>query len=890
MRTALRRAMPGVVLTAGLSTVLVLGLLGAGYAPAAVSGFSRQVWLESSAVGQVARLDGSSADVMARVPVAGAGSGLQVAPVGKDALVVDRASGTVRRVSAATLAAGPRVAPLPKASSGLSVLTGGGAVWAVDSASGVAARLDPKTLAAGSTTFTVPAGVDRRTAVVADDGRLWLLDPGTGAVSWLDGMRRHGPVPVASAGSSLTLVDGRPMVVDAGHGVVLALDPQRGAIVSRVGLEADVTQQPQVVGSRQDLLAVAASDRASLVLVRPRHGDVRSVPLSSSPVRLGAPVVSAGRVFVPDLITGTVYVVDASQGSLVTTERIPGGGAASLELVSQDDVVFYNDPASQRAGVIRQDGSSTPISKYRSDGGPSKPSQASPRPNTPKPSPRPNDSDVVASGLSIVLSTAMPVAGQQVGLAVRVAGAGLPARAQWSFGDGATVTGPVGVTHAWATPGRYRIFVTATTATGRTLSATRWVTVTGRPPATGSGGGGGTPEGATHTVTVTDGGGGSVRAVVAGQSRDCTASPCTFTVRTPVRVDLTAAAASGYRLSSWGAAACPATATTCSFTATADRAVTVTFAAVPPAGHTLTLAASTGGRLSAQVGTAAATDCTSGCVLPVPAGAPVTLTAAPADESYRVTDWGLTGCDPASSTCTTTPSSDSTATVTFTQAHLTVSAPTVAAGAPACPSDVAVSATLTADAPGTISYTWTGATPGTGTVTFTRAGSRTVTGQIHATTVGSGTVGISASIGSASAPVATTSYSGKCTDTTRPVLSVSTRPAEPIEVLGGDTIAVTVTASDPESPVTASRIWVEYYVVICRDGGCTNGSTQSATVATAGSGSVSGSWVVPMPPLQDGQATFMEGTVFVSATSAGGPATQSMPFTAPTMVPKRGVW
>ncbi len=762
IRAGLRRVMPGAAVVGGLSVVLVLGLLGAGYAPAAVSGFTRQAWLASSAVGQLARLDGSAAQVMGQVPVANAGSRLQVVPVGADALVVDRVSGTMRRVSAATLSAGPRVAPLPGASSGLSVLTGGDAVWAVDSAAGVAVSLDPKTLAARSAAATVPSGVDRRTSLVDDSGRLWLLDPGTGAVSWLDGVGGHGPVPVASPGSSLVLVDGRPTVLDAAQSVAITLDPRRGTESSRIGLEAGIARQ-EVAGFRTDgLLAVAVNDRGSLVLVRTLTGQARPVLLTGGPARFGVPVVSSGRVFVPELATGTVYVVEVAGGSVIATIRLPGGGSDALELVARDDVVFYNDPTSQRAGVIRMDGSSSPIIKYRDRavaGGTS--AKPVPPPAPPAP-PAQRSSGAVVSGLSIVLSTATPVAGQQVGLAARLVGGGAVARAAWSFGDGATASGQAALTHAWAAPGRYRVFATATSTGGRAFTASRWVTVTAS-----AGGSGSVPvpaptesQPSTYSLTVTPSSNGTVSATVDGAQRTCP-QDCVVQAAPDSSLTVTAHPADGYQVGEWsgsGATACAAGAGSCVVRMDADgKTLAITFTRTEPPKLTLTVSAPTGGSggsLSASSSQAEPTHCTGPCTMQVPVGASVSLTASPA-AGDRVASWSGDGhCTAGDATCTI-PALDATRTIgvtfeaippvipTVTISGLTVTQPPVTT---ACPVELTAQATIHSDAAGTVNYHWSSEapfSPSDGTLTFTSAGSQTVTatytltgtppGQLHVT-------------------------------------------------------------------------------------------------------------------------------------------------------------
>ncbi len=885
-------------LTAVLLTgLMAVGLLGAGYAPAVVSGFSRRVWLASS-VGEVARLDGSSADVMARVRLASTGTGLQVAPLGEDAVVVDRASGTVGRLSAATLAAGPRVPALPRTSSDLTVLTGGGAVWAVDTAAGTAASLDPTTLAPRSGLRSLPVGASTDAVVVDGSGRLWVYDPNLGVLAsgGSPGQQRD----LGSRGAAtLSVVGGRIVALDAA-GSARTVDPSSAGpgTVTAVGVSA---RNAVLARTSARWLVVADSSRGRLVLTGLADGTRAEIPLTSASavrsVAFGAPVELSGRAFVPELATGTVFVVDEASASVVKAVRIPGGGSPSLEVVARDDVVFYNDPASERAGVIRLDGSSTAVAKYRPAGrsgqGPAKPGSATPAPGQSGPAPA-RSSDAKVAELSIVLSTAEPVVGQQVGLAARMADGRLPRRAQWSFGDGASATGPAGLTHVWATAGQYRVFVTAITPAGTTLSATRWVTVSPPGGRTGQGstgggstGGGGNTGGggqsATHTVTVTDGGGGRITAVAAGQSQDCTTSPCTFAVTTPAQVDLTAAADTGYQLTSWGTADCPATATRCSFTATGNQAVTITFASTAPAGHTVTVTRPVGGSITALPDGGTSTDCTSGCSLPVADGQGVALTATPA-AAYRLTNWGVAGCPVSSTSCRVTVTANRTITVTFAQATLSISRPTISGdGVQSCPASVTVRSTIRTDTPGTVTYTWSGdVTPQGGSLTFAAAGSQTVTGRISFPASGSMTVALSADLSSRvffdSLP-ATASVT--CQDTTPPQLTFTiagTTAPDTIAFSTGASLPVSATATDGQSQVTSTVITYSYDLS-CQTGVSSSVTRSfSGTVVQSGDGSASASWASATcddiaTPHGPGMGS---GTMTATSVSAGGTTTRTM--------------
>ena len=94
------------------------------------------------------------------------------------------------------------------------------------------------------------------------------------------------------------------------------------------------------------------------------------------------------------------------------------------------------------------------------------------------------------------------------------------------------------------------------------------------------------PTSASYTLAVTKAGtrAGTVSSSPMGIS--CGAD-CTETYPSGTMVTLTATPATGYQVSSWGGA-CSGTASTCTLTMSADRAVSVTFAQTQ---HTLTVTA-----------------------------------------------------------------------------------------------------------------------------------------------------------------------------------------------------------------------------------------------------------------------------------------------------------
>jgi PKD repeat protein len=206
---------------------------------------------------------------------------------------------------------------------------------------------------------------------------------------------------------------------------------------------------------------------------------------------LGAPREAAGRVFVPDFTAGRVLVVDvAARRVLANVAVLPE--RTEFELVPQGSFVFYNDPATEHAGVVRLDGSTKEIRKYNpddpgdgvfrgpgtGDGKGATPPQSSP-PNPPPTTP-PADHPQAGGEVRIALSAKQVEVSQPVMMRVVAPGGAVVASAQWTFGDEANATG-VRVQHSWSKPGVYTVRAQTLLTDNRRASPTATVTVVDKP-------------------------------------------------------------------------------------------------------------------------------------------------------------------------------------------------------------------------------------------------------------------------------------------------------------------------------------------------------------------------------------------------------------------------
>ncbi|CAM3900937.1 PKD domain-containing protein [Kibdelosporangium persicum] len=662
---------------------------------------SGAAWLSSSKVGQVTLLDGNNVEVAAQVQVAPAGHSLEVAQQGSTAYAVDRSAGTVRRVEGGTYELSDPQAPIPDATNGLAVIPGRDTVYTVDKRRGMLAYTDPKSLAPQGNAVTFAAG----TAMIDDNGTLWAIDARTGDLTHVrDGklnIRRQVAQP---GGAELTMVGGRPVVVDIAGRKAVSVDSDTGRPGDPVELDLRTTDTVQVSGSRRADRLYLVVGRGVLNVCDLAANDCGKVIGLREGNTYGPPVEAGDQVFVPDYTTGQVWIIDVENSRVIAKPTVLAPDVR-FELLVRDGVVFYNDTNSERAGVIQLDGKVINAAKYDA-GNPGKglsgsvapsappqrtspagqavapaqpprggvPSQAAQRTSVGSPpvsghqqpvepssepagaSPTASDSPSVSSTpttttqhpppaeprLEISMSTTTPTENQTVTLRVNNLNGEAPVSAQWTFGDGATGSGTT-TTHRWAAARAtpYLVAVTATMPDGRQAMASANVTVSAVPHV-------------RLTVSV-PGGGGSVT----GGGINCPGT-CSVDVQPNTQITLTAQPDATHQAGSWGGACAGKSGASCDVTVDEAKSVSHTFEAKPVPQATLTIAAPTGGRVLVGGGGT----CPSTCSVTRNTGTAVKLTAEPADDRVFGA-WGG-ACAGQGATCSLTMTGQQSVSVTFT--------------------------------------------------------------------------------------------------------------------------------------------------------------------------------------------------------------------------------
>ncbi|WP_031077772.1 InlB B-repeat-containing protein [Streptomyces sp. NRRL S-118] len=383
----------------GVGTVAVMSA-DDGYTAERPRLLSGAAWLPSSKAGQLALLDGSTAEVAAQVKVATGGGELEVVQHGADAYAVDAVRGSVRRVDGATLKVTPSLSggalgarPVPGAAEGLRVFAGDDVLYAVDTARGVLAEADPATLARRGDLQPLASDAPREATLLDPDGALWALDVKAGDLNIVRGGERETRRGVKKPGPGLlVLAGGSPVLVDVAGRSASLLDRHADEPVRTVPLELRGGDEVVVSGSPSAPRIYVVSRGVLTVCELAASGCGRAVTLGRSGAGFGAAVESGGRLFVPDFVAGAVWIVDLAASRVVAQPRVLDP-PSPFQLLSRDGVVFFNDPASERAGIIRLDGDVLKVPKYDPDNQ-DKGLTRQPRDDRPAgtpPSPRPPD-------------------------------------------------------------------------------------------------------------------------------------------------------------------------------------------------------------------------------------------------------------------------------------------------------------------------------------------------------------------------------------------------------------------------------------------------------------------------------------------------------------------
>jgi hypothetical protein len=327
---------------------------------------SGQAWVASDAVGKLTLLDGIAGVAEANIPV----SRFSPAPLGAGqsatrGFALDRQTGTITTIDDATLAAASVTESLTGDEDQDQLYPGTDTLYVVDGASDEVTAYDAGTLAEDGVPQPFGSGGAPYTAVVDSAGRLWVLDATDGTLSWFSAQghaSRPDPLP---NGSTLTVADGIPVVVEPTQQSAFLLG-SGGALGRVVRLGAAGQTGSVVTGSAtaQELLVTAASGTTYQTCSFALGSCGAPVGIAAAGHSLGPAVADDGRVFVPDYTAGAVWVLDPTGAAGGAREVRVFPGPDQFDLLGVNGLVFYNDPGSNVAGTVAADGAVHVILKY----------------------------------------------------------------------------------------------------------------------------------------------------------------------------------------------------------------------------------------------------------------------------------------------------------------------------------------------------------------------------------------------------------------------------------------------------------------------------------------------------------------------------------------------
>jgi hypothetical protein len=355
-----RRAVVVAVTVAVLGVMTGLLVIGRGQAAPSVALESGSAWFPTVTQGSVALLDGTRAARVTRVDaVATPNAPVSVEQIGRDALVLDQSTGSIRRVDAATWMSTP---PLSVGAAGdrqLSVQTGGGAAWVVSRAGTEVEQLDPTTMAVIGEPHSLPTPV--AAASVTSLGTLWEVETSGEVRSYRNATQRTAQLMLGTGPWDLTLVGDQPVVTDASRGQAYVLDPRRGTPSRTTCLDAPTAPAPTISGSGDDAdwLLDVAPEAGVLVVSDIDTGACQTITLGDQATqpRYGRAVEEGRLIFVPDFVTGHVIVIDptAPAGRQIKAHVNLALAGSAVALLVDGGHVWFDQVGGDHAGVISED-------------------------------------------------------------------------------------------------------------------------------------------------------------------------------------------------------------------------------------------------------------------------------------------------------------------------------------------------------------------------------------------------------------------------------------------------------------------------------------------------------------------------------------------------------
>jgi YVTN family beta-propeller protein len=353
--------------TAGVLVVGVFAIVMVGHHAVSNEVISAQpdtVWFSSSSTGSVSLLDGLTVTRAAYLQnVAPLGDTMQTVQSGADAYLVDQTKGTVTRLDGELLQAGKTISFGSSVyATGLQIFSNGSVSW-IETGSSIGddsvQQVDPKTLSAIGR--PIISSTPLQQAVLAPNGVLWSIDK-DGDVDSYAGASLRSQAKIGYSGQADLVMQGNtPVVVTQSYSrsQVLVLNPASGEVQSTFSLSIPVTSSGWVTAGSAGVVSVLDEGSDHIQTFDSETGAIVSSQLGiqepSTPDVLGTPVISGGIIYVPDVTSGKVFLVRASNGRLLNAFPLQVDRNA-FYLTVQHNFVWYDVPTSYQAGIITTKG------------------------------------------------------------------------------------------------------------------------------------------------------------------------------------------------------------------------------------------------------------------------------------------------------------------------------------------------------------------------------------------------------------------------------------------------------------------------------------------------------------------------------------------------------
>lgn len=328
------------------------------------------VWLPNENAGLVYAVNGPSRDVLARASVGEPGADLAVYQHDDGALVLNRDTGNVSRLSERHLGV-TQSAVVSAVNQSARLAVGEHALYLVGSAHEPIKQLQPTTLVPAAEEVPIMGDVE---ALVGEADDLWVADQAQGTVHLVEGTSVATTSQVSDPGDRLhlTLVNGAPVVVNETDASLVPLSRTGEATEARPIRAVEAGRDLLVVTGRPDaplssVYAVVAGDGALVVCDVEGACSRSALPPVSPDDQLDVPTYSQSRLYIPNVTQGTVLVVDTATRKVVSAPQVVEAPGQPFELFTVDELVWFNNPGTAEAGIIGPDGVVQRITKYRPD-------------------------------------------------------------------------------------------------------------------------------------------------------------------------------------------------------------------------------------------------------------------------------------------------------------------------------------------------------------------------------------------------------------------------------------------------------------------------------------------------------------------------------------------